>query len=140
MAGKKVLVTGGAGFIGSYVVDRLVEVGCDVAVNHEGDAAYGSADAFVPAANNGGAAGEAFDIAGGNPAGMRGLAEMMVGVRGVDGWGVLWCVMPGKGGRGDVVEMVADLSKIAMLGFEPKKIRLEDGILKLKEWFGGRCK
>ena len=39
MAGKKVLVTGGAGFIGSHMVDRLVEVGCDVAVNRERNAA-----------------------------------------------------------------------------------------------------
>jgi UDP-glucose 4-epimerase len=29
---KSVLVTGGAGFIGSHVVDRLVDLGCDVAV------------------------------------------------------------------------------------------------------------
>ena len=61
MAGKKVLVTGGAGFIGSHMVDRLVEVGCDVAVNHERNAACDFADAFVPAANNGGAAGEGFE-------------------------------------------------------------------------------
>lgn len=61
MNGKNVTVPDGAGFIDSYMVDRLVEVGCDVAVNHEGDAAYGFADAFVPAANNGGAAGEGFE-------------------------------------------------------------------------------
>jgi len=50
------------------------------AVNHEGDDAYDFADAFVPSAWDGSAAGEAFDIAGGNPVGMRGLAEMMVGI------------------------------------------------------------
>ena len=29
---KKALVTGGAGFIGSHIVDRLIELGCDVVV------------------------------------------------------------------------------------------------------------
>ena len=32
LAGKRVVVTGGAGFIGSHVVDRLVDVGADVVV------------------------------------------------------------------------------------------------------------
>lgn len=45
------------------------------AVDHEGDAAYGFADAFMRAAEDRGAVGEAFDIAGGNPVGTRGLAE-----------------------------------------------------------------
>ena len=33
--GKKVLVTGGAGFVGSHLVDNLVALGCDVAVLDE---------------------------------------------------------------------------------------------------------
>ncbi len=32
LKGKKVLVTGGAGFIGSHIVDRLVEIGAEVCV------------------------------------------------------------------------------------------------------------
>ena len=35
MTGKRVLVTGGAGFIGLHVSDRLVEVGCDVVVTDD---------------------------------------------------------------------------------------------------------
>ena len=50
------------------------------AVNHEGDVAYGFVDAFMRAAEDRDAVGEAFDIAGGNPVGMRGLAEMVVGI------------------------------------------------------------
>jgi nucleoside-diphosphate-sugar epimerase len=32
LKGKRVLVTGGAGFIGSHLVDRLVDEGCQVVV------------------------------------------------------------------------------------------------------------
>ena len=32
MSGKKILVTGGAGFIGSHIVDRLIDLGHEVAV------------------------------------------------------------------------------------------------------------
>ena len=32
MKGKKILVTGGAGFIGSHIVDRLVDLGADIVV------------------------------------------------------------------------------------------------------------
>jgi hypothetical protein len=50
------------------------------AVDHEGDVAYGFVDVFMRGAEDRGAAGEGFDVAGGNPVGMRGLAEMVVGI------------------------------------------------------------
>ena len=33
-AGRRILVTGGSGFLGSYVVDRLRAVGCEPFVSH----------------------------------------------------------------------------------------------------------
>jgi UDP-glucose 4-epimerase len=32
LKGKKVLVTGGCGFIGSHIVDKLVEIGAEVTI------------------------------------------------------------------------------------------------------------
>lgn len=41
LAGKRVLVTGGAGFIGSHLVDSLIGMGCDVVVLDNFDDFYG---------------------------------------------------------------------------------------------------
>jgi dTDP-D-glucose 4,6-dehydratase len=34
LSGRKVLVTGGAGFIGSHVVDRLVQMGNEINITY----------------------------------------------------------------------------------------------------------
>ena len=90
-------------------------------------------EAFVLACKSSNAVGEAFNIAGGNPISIRDLAFLMAKILGLDGRTKV--VFTRESWKGDIVKLYADISKIKnKLGFEPK-IGLEEGILRLKEWF-----
>ena len=90
-------------------------------------------EAFILAAEKNVAVGDVFNIAGGNPISIRDLAYLMVKMLGLDGQTEI--VFTGESWKGDIVNLYADISKIkSKLGFEPK-VRLEEGILRLKRWF-----
>ncbi|HDN83776.1 MAG TPA: SDR family NAD(P)-dependent oxidoreductase [Candidatus Altiarchaeales archaeon] len=90
-------------------------------------------EAFILAAEKNVAVGDVFNIAGGNPISIRDLAYLMVKILGLDGKTEV--VFTGESWKGDIVNLYADISKIkSKLGFEPK-VGLEEGILRLKEWF-----
>lgn len=92
-----------------------------------------TANAFIMAAEKENAVGEAFNVAGGNPINIKELAELMIGILGLEGNTEIYHT--GKSWKGDIVKLVADISKIRNeLGFQPK-VKLGEGILKLKEWF-----
>lgn len=91
------------------------------------------ANAFVLAAEKENAIGEPFNVAGGNPITIKELAELMVRIMGLKGNTELYYT--GKSWKGDIVKLVADISKIRnKLGFKPE-VKLEEGIIKLKNWF-----
>jgi len=90
-------------------------------------------EAFILAAEKSVAVGDVFNIAGGNPTSIRDLAYLIVKILGLDGRTEI--VFTGKSWKGDIVQLYADISKIRRkLGFDPK-VRLEEGILRLKRWF-----
>ena len=90
-------------------------------------------EAFILAAEKNIAVGNVFNVAGGNPTSIRDLAYLMVKILGLDGKTEV--VFTGESWKGDIVNLYADISKIkSKLGFEPK-VSLEEGILRLKEWF-----
>ena len=90
-------------------------------------------EAFILAAEKSVAVGDVFNIAGGNPISIRDLAHLMVKILGLDGKTEV--LFTGESWKGDIVKLYADISKIkSKLGFEPK-VSLEEGILRLKEWF-----
>ena len=92
-----------------------------------------TANTFILAAENENAIGESFNIAGGNPISIKKLAELMVRILGLEGNTEIYYT--GKSWRGDIVKLVADISKIRnKLRFKPK-VKLEEGVLELKEWF-----
>lgn len=88
--------------------------------------------AFTLAAGKENAIGKAFNIAGGNPISIKELAQLMIRILGLEGNTEIYYT--GKSWRGDIVKLVADISKIKRLGFEPR-VRLDEGVLKLKDWF-----
>jgi len=91
------------------------------------------ANAFILAAENEGAIGEAFNVAGGNPITIKELAELMVRIMGLEGNTKIYYT--GKSWKGDIIRLVADINKVKkVLGFKPR-IGLEEGILELKDWF-----
>jgi UDP-glucose 4-epimerase len=99
-------------------------------------------NAFILAAENENAVGKAFNIAGENPISIKELAELMVRILGLEGNTEIYYT--GKSWKGDIVKLIADISKIKnKLGFEPK-IKLEEGVLELKVWwldlYGGGSK
>ena len=90
-------------------------------------------EAFVLACKSGNAAGEAFNIAGGNPISIRDLAFLIVKILGLDGRTEV--MFTGESWKGDIVKLYADITKIKdKLGLEPK-VGLEEGIVRLKRWF-----
>jgi len=90
-------------------------------------------EAFVLACKSGNAAGEAFNIAGGNPISIKDLAFLMVKILGLDRRTEV--MFTGESWNGDIVKLYADITKIKdKLGFEPK-VGLEKGIVRLKRWF-----
>lgn len=77
-------------------------------------------------------AGEVFNVAGGDSITIRNLAELMTKQLSSNETEI-FCT--GKSWRGDISKLIADITKIKnKLGFEPE-VSLENGILKLKEWF-----
>jgi len=95
-------------------------------------------EAFVLACKSGNAAGEAFNIAGGNPISIKDLAFLMVKILSLDRRTKI--VFTGESWKGDIVNLYADISKIkSKLGFKPR-VSLGEGILKLKEWFDKNIK
>ena len=92
-----------------------------------------TANAFILAAENEEAVGEAFNVAGGNPISIKELAELMVRILGLEGKTEIYYT--GKSWKGDIIRLVADINKIkSKLRFR-QKVKLEDGILILNEWF-----
>lgn len=92
-----------------------------------------TAKAFMLAAEKENAIGKAFNIAGGNPISIKKLAGLMVRILGLGGNTEIYYT--GKSWKGDIVKLVADISKIKnKLEFKPE-MRLDEGILKLKGWF-----
>jgi len=92
-------------------------------------------NAFILAAENENAVGEAFNVAGGNPITIKELAELMVKILGLDRNTEIYYT--GKSWKGDIVKLVADISKAKnKLGFRPE-VSLEEGIIRLKDWFQG---
>lgn len=90
-------------------------------------------EAFILAAEKNLAVGDVFNIAGGNPISIRDLAYLMVKMLGLDGQTEI--MFTGESWKGDIVNLYADISKIkSELGFEPK-VKLDEGILRLKRWF-----
>jgi len=90
-------------------------------------------EAFITAAKDGKAIGEAFNIAGGNPISIKELAYLMINVLGLNGKTEV--VFTGKSWKGDIVRLYADISKIKrVLGFEPAT-SLNEGLLRLWRWF-----
>jgi len=91
------------------------------------------ANAFLLAAERENAVGGAFNIAGGNPISIKKLAEEMARILGLEGTTEIYYT--GKSWKGDIIKLVADISKIRnKLEFQPK-VKLEEGIIKLKNWF-----
>ena len=91
-----------------------------------------TAKTFISAAEEENAVGEAFNIAGGNTISIKELAELMVRILELEGGTEIYYT--GKSWKGDIVKLIADISKVKRLGFVPK-VGLQEGILKLKDWF-----
>ncbi|NQE05800.1 putative UDP-glucose 4-epimerase [ANME-1 cluster archaeon GoMg1] len=90
-------------------------------------------NAFMLATEKKNAIGEAFNIAGGKSISIKELAEEMVRILGLEGNTEIYYT--GKSWKGDIIKLIADVSKITeMLEFKPK-IGLREGISKLKDWF-----
>lgn len=90
-----------------------------------------TARAFILAAENDNAVGEAFNLAGGNPISIKELVKLFLETLKLKNTKVHYT---GKSWKGDITKFVADTTKIKeTLGFKPK-ISLDEGIKKLNNW------
>lgn len=79
--------------------------------------------------------GSIFNIAGGETITIRDVAMKLVKISGLQS--ITAINYTGESWKGDISILISDISKARkLLGFEPK-INLEEGLLKLREWFLG---
>jgi UDP-glucose 4-epimerase len=79
-----------------------------------------------------GKSGEVYNIAGGNPIAIRDLATLIL--RELNLLGKTKVNYTGSSWKGDISKMMANISKIEILGFKPE-VSLEVGIKKTANWF-----
>ena len=77
-----------------------------------------------------GQSGEAYNVAGDNPTRISALVDLLLEVMGLEKVGLTYT---GESWRGDVPTMVADMTKLKSLGFEPL-VSLSEGLASLLAW------
>jgi len=89
-------------------------------------------EAFILAAERNASIGKVFNIGSGKPTRINELVRKIIKITGSEKTEI-HCT--GESWRGDIPKLFSDTSKAKMaLGFEPK-VDLENGLIKLKEWF-----
>lgn len=133
---KNIVVTCGAGFIGSHIVDKLVDLGANVIVIDNlsfGTKKYLNNYALILSIENKASISETFNLSGGFPITIRELVEKLLEILGLIGKTKVY--FKRKSWEGDITKLIADISKIReKLHFKPK-IDLHQGLVKLIDWF-----
>lgn len=92
-----------------------------------------TAEVFALVAETDGLAGEAFNIAGGNPISIKELAEQMVRDLGLEN--KVRIVYTGKSWQGDITKLIADITKIRQrFDFRPR-VGFSEGLRRLESWY-----